>query len=65
MDHSKRHSHSGIPGWSGILDDEEMWNIVGYIRHLPPKGSLGVPEVFKESEAKHGEAQAKPKGRRE
>lgn len=45
--------YSGMPGWNGILDDEEMWNIVNYLRHLPPEGSLGVPEVFKESESEH------------
>src|SRR5438552_556426 len=40
---------SGMPAWKGILDDGEMWHIVRYIRHLPTKGSLGVPAVFKES----------------
>jgi mono/diheme cytochrome c family protein len=44
---------SGMPGWKGILDDEEMWNIVHYIRHLPPKGSLGAPEIFKEEAEEH------------
>src|ERR1051326_1094695 len=44
---------SGMPGWKGILDDEEMWHIVRYIRHLPPKGSLGVPPVFKQGEEEH------------
>lgn len=39
---------SGMPGWKGILDDDEMWKIVHYMRLLPPKGSLGVPEVFKQ-----------------
>jgi hypothetical protein len=23
-----------------------MWQIVNYIRHLPPKGSLGEPAVY-------------------
>jgi len=55
---------SGMPGWKGILNDEEMWNMVHYIRHLPPRGSLGAPEIFKEEaeeheHAEHGE-QAKP-----
>ena len=27
-----------------------MWYIVRYLRHLPPKGSLGIPAVFKERE---------------
>jgi mono/diheme cytochrome c family protein len=44
---------SGMPSWQGILDDNEMWAIVHFIRHLPPKGSLGVPAVFQESEEEH------------
>jgi len=37
---------SGMPASSGILNDEEIWQIVTYIRHLPPKGSLGEPAVY-------------------
>jgi len=37
---------SGMPGWKGLLDDDEMWRMVRYIRHLPLRGSLGAPEVF-------------------
>ncbi len=37
---------SGMPAWKGILDDEEMWAIVQYVRHLPKKGSLGVPTFY-------------------
>jgi len=48
---------SGMPGWQGILDDNEMWAIVRFIRHLPPKGSLGVPAVFQESEEEHHHAE--------
>lgn len=44
---------SGMPGWKGILDDEEMWHIVRYMRHLPPKGSLGVPSIYKEEAEEH------------
>jgi mono/diheme cytochrome c family protein len=44
---------SGMPAWKGILDDDEMWKIVHYIRHLPAKGSLGTPEVFKEEAEEH------------
>src|SRR5687767_8966766 len=44
---------SGMPGWKGILDDNEMWNIVHYIRHLPAKGSLGAPPIFKEEAEEH------------
>ena len=39
---------SGMPSWKGILEEDEMWKIVHYIRHLPPKGSLGAPAIFKE-----------------
>ncbi len=48
---------SGMPGWQGILDDNEMWAMVRYIRHLPSKGSLGVPAVFQESEEEHHHAE--------
>lgn len=44
---------SGMPAWHGILEDDEMWKIVRFIRHLPPKGSLGEPDVFKEEEEEH------------
>jgi mono/diheme cytochrome c family protein len=44
---------TGMPGWKGIVDDDEMWLMVRYIRHLPPKGSLGEPAVYKESEEEH------------
>ena len=48
---------SGMPGWQGILEDDEMWAMVRYLRHLPPKGSLGVPAVFQESEEEHHHAE--------
>ena len=48
---------SGMPGWQSILDDNEMWAIVRFIRHLPPKGSLGAPAVFQESEEEHHHAE--------
>src|SRR6266404_4509553 len=48
---------SGMPGWKGILTDEEMWNIVRYIRHLPTKGSLGSPAIFKEEAEEHEHAE--------
>ena len=44
---------SGMPGWKGILTDEEAWNIVRFIRHLPAKGSLGTPAIFKEESEEH------------
>ena len=37
---------SGMPASKGILNDDEIWSIVHYIRHLPPKGSLGEPGVY-------------------
>lgn len=30
---------SGMPGWHGLLDDEQMWQLVRYIRHLPQRSS--------------------------
>jgi mono/diheme cytochrome c family protein len=49
--------------YSGILSDEEMWHVVLYLRHLPAKGSMGTPAVFKESEAEHtGEHTGKSPG---
>jgi mono/diheme cytochrome c family protein len=49
---------SGMPGWKGILDEDEMWAMVHYIRNLPPKGSLGVPEVFNEEQHEQGKPEA-------
>jgi mono/diheme cytochrome c family protein len=37
---------SGMPGSKGTLNDEELWSIVAYLRHLPPAGSQGVPEIY-------------------
>ena len=37
---------SGMPAWKGSLSDEEMWKVVDFLRHLPPKGSLGIPDVY-------------------
>jgi cytochrome c553 len=39
-------SPSGMPGSKGTLSDDELWSIVIYLRHLPPAGSLGVPEIY-------------------
>ncbi len=44
---------SGMPAWKGLLSDEEMWQMVRYLRHLPAKGSLGVPDVYKEEAEEH------------
>ena len=37
---------SGMPGSKGILSDDELWAIIIFLRHLPPAGSQGVPEVY-------------------
>ena len=37
---------SGMPGSKNILSDDEIWSIVVYLRHLPPAGSLGEPEMY-------------------
>jgi mono/diheme cytochrome c family protein len=39
-------SPSGMPGSKGILSDEELWSIVAYLRHLPPAGSQGTPDIY-------------------
>ena len=37
---------SGMPPSDGEFSQTEMWQMVNYIRHLPPKGSLGEPAVY-------------------
>jgi mono/diheme cytochrome c family protein len=37
---------SGMPASRGLLNDGEIWQIVQYIRHLPPAGSLGEPPMY-------------------
>ena len=37
---------SGMPASREILNEAEIWSLVLYIRHLPPKGSLGEPCVY-------------------
>ncbi len=39
---------SGMPGSKGVLSDEELWSIVRYLRHLPPAGSRGVPQMYEQ-----------------
>jgi len=39
-------SPSGMPASQEIFRDEEIWELVLYIRNLPPKGSLGEPQVY-------------------
>lgn len=37
---------SGMPASKGILNDDEIWSTVLYIRHLPARGSLGEPATY-------------------
>jgi hypothetical protein len=37
---------SGMPPSAGDFGNRDMWEMVLYIRHLPPAGSLGVPKVY-------------------
>jgi mono/diheme cytochrome c family protein len=39
---------TGMPRANGILNDDEIWSIVTYIRHLPPAGSLPDPPAYTE-----------------
>lgn len=39
-------SPSGMPASKDVFRDDEIWQLVLYIRHLPPKGSLGEPSVY-------------------
>jgi mono/diheme cytochrome c family protein len=39
-------SPSGMPASRHVFSDEEIWQMVLYIRHLPAKGSLGEPQVY-------------------
>ena len=41
-------SPSGMPASKNVFRDEEIWQLVLYIRHLPPKGSLGEPQCREE-----------------
>jgi mono/diheme cytochrome c family protein len=52
---------SGMPAWKGIVNDDEMWKIVHFMRNLPAAGSLGAPDVYKEGGETHESAQRKPK----
>lgn len=37
---------SGMPGSKGTFNDDELWSIVVFLRHLPPPGSQGVPDIY-------------------
>jgi mono/diheme cytochrome c family protein len=49
--------YTGMPGWNGILDDNEQWAITRYLRHLPAKGSLGPPPIYQEAAEEHEHAE--------
>lgn len=46
---------SGMPASRDVFRDEEIWQLVLYIRHLPPKGSLGEPQVYGGSGCPNGD----------
>jgi mono/diheme cytochrome c family protein len=37
---------SGMPASKGILNDDEIWSIVVFLRHLPAKGTVGEPAMY-------------------
>jgi len=37
---------SGMPASKATLSDDEVWSIVIFLRHLPPAGSQGEPEMY-------------------
>jgi mono/diheme cytochrome c family protein len=39
-------SPSGMPGSKGTLSDDELWSIIVFLRHLPPRGSQGTPGMY-------------------
>jgi mono/diheme cytochrome c family protein len=51
---------SGMPASKGTLSDDEMWQIVVYLRHLPPAGSLGEPRAYSGDEYSSANPQQKP-----
>jgi mono/diheme cytochrome c family protein len=47
---------SGMPASKGMLSDQEGWQIVLYLRHLPPAGSLGEPRAYSGDEFESSQA---------
>lgn len=37
---------SGMPPSKGEFSDDDMWQMVVFIRHLPKQGSLGSPKAY-------------------
>ncbi len=54
-------SPSGMPASKGILSDDDIWNLVVYIRHLPPAGSLGEPRAYSGDEYQSDSGDSKTK----
>ena len=46
---------TGMPRWKGLIQDKDIWQLVLYIRHLPAKGSLGIPDIFLREGEEHAE----------
>lgn len=55
-------SPSGMPGSKGILTDEEIWDAVIYIRHLPKAGSVGEPAMYSGEDCDSNSDENGPKG---
>ena len=51
---------TGMPAWKDILTTDEMWQMVRYLRHLPPKGSLGTPKIYQETGEAHEHSHTSP-----
>jgi mono/diheme cytochrome c family protein len=47
---------SGMPASKGMLSDQEVWQMVLYLRHLPPAGSLGEPRAYSGDEFESSQA---------
>ena len=56
-------SPSGMPGSKGILTDEELWDTVLYIRHLPKAGSLGDPPMYSGEDCAPSSSDDSPAGK--
>lgn len=51
---------SGMPASKGVLNEDEIWQIVVYIRHLPPAGTLGEPAMYTGDTCSPSQAAADP-----
>jgi mono/diheme cytochrome c family protein len=53
---------SGMPASKGTLTDEEVWQIVVYLRDLPRAGTLGDPRAYSGEEYQTDQAASPPSG---